>query len=174
MPEEAIMSETPTEFGFSYEYGIDINVGTSEIPEWQPFRFISAVAPQVSPVTQPAQTYDDNGAPNNVKTAESWTLAFTIQQHRTPVTGEYLPEVEALLALVAPDAVGRLATGNFRWYDKPAVGEANPDDAFEGNATVEMNRGETGNDGIGGWSVTLTGQGRRTQIANPLTVEGGV
>lgn len=164
------MSETATEFGFSYEYGVDINLGDSETPDWQPIRFISAVAPQVTPVTQPAQTYDDNGAPNNVKLSESWTLGFTIQQHRN-ADGSYLPEVEGLLALAAPDAVGRMATGHFRWYDKPAAGEANEDDAFEGRATVEVNRGETGNDAIGGWSITLTGQGRRDQIINPLTVE---
>lgn len=79
-----------------------------------------------------------------------------------------MPEVEALLALAAPDAVGSRATGSFRWYDKPAEGEPNADDAFEGDATVQINRGETGNDGIGGWSVTLTGRGRRRAIENPL------
>lgn len=159
-----------TEFGFSYEYGVDVNLGDADEPDWQPVRFISGVDPQASPVTKDAQTYDDDGAPNEVKTSESWTLGFTIQQHRLE-DGSYMPEVEALLALASPDAVGRKATGHVRWYDKPAAGEPNPDDAFEGNCTVEMNRDQTGNDDIGGWSITLTGQGRRRQIENPLLDE---
>lgn len=164
------MAVEATEFGFSYEYGVDVNLGSKETPDWQPIRFISAVDPQATPVTKDAQTYDDKGAPNEVRTSESWTLGFTIQQHRTD-DGSYLPEVEALLALAAPDAVGNAATGQFRWYDKPAEGAPNPDDAFEGDATVQINRGQTGNDDIGGWSVTLTGRGRRRQIENPLLEE---
>src|SRR4051812_6119486 len=128
------MSTPTTQFGFSYEYSVDINTGTAETPTWTNVRFISAVDPQVSPVTQDAATYDDDGAPNQQKTSESWTLGFTIQQQRVATTGAYLPEVEALLALTHPTAVGADAIGHFRWYDDPAGLDVdpNPDDAFEG------------------------------------------
>ena len=161
------MSEVATDFGFSYEYGVDIKIDDA----YQPIRFISAVAPAVTPVTADAATYDDLGAPNEVKLSESWTLAFTIQQHRDD-TGAYMPEVEALLDLAAPDATGERATGEFRWYDKPANGDPNPNDAYEGLATVQVERGQTGNNEIGGWSITLTGRGRRTRIENPLVTAG--
>lgn len=157
------MSVPTTEFGFSYEYAVDVKTGEDT---WQKVRFISAVDPQVTPVTQDAATYDDLGAPNMVKTSESWTLSFTVQQHRTS-TGEYLPEMEAILALVDPDAVGNAATGTFRWYDNPAAGTPNPDEAYEGDGTVQVTRAQTGNDAIGAWNVTVTGQGRRRKIANP-------
>jgi len=162
------VSTPTTEFGFSYEYGVDINLGTAETPNWQPIRFPSAIDPQVTAVSQDGATYDDRGAPNQVKLSESWTLGFTVQAHRLS-DGSYLPEVEKLRELAGPDAVGSAATGHFRWYDKPAEGDANPDDAFEGRATVQMNRQNTGNDQIAGWSVTLTGQGRRAQIPNPIS-----
>lgn len=163
------MSTPTTEFGFSYEYGVDVKTGEDE---WTPIRFISAVDPQTSPVTQDAATYDDLGAPNQVKTSESWTLSFTVQQHRV-TAGTFLPEVEALLALAKPTATGNLATGTFRWYDKPASGTPHPDEAYEGDGTVQINRAQTGNDGIGSWSVTVTGQGRRRQLAtNPATPVG--
>lgn len=157
------MSTPTTEFGFSYEYAVDVKTGEDT---FQRVRFISAVDPQVSPVTQDAATYDDKGAPNAVKTSESWTLAFTVQQHRTSA-GAFLPEMEAILALTEPDAVGNAATGTFRWYDNPAAGTPNPNEAFEGDGTVSVTRGSTGNDGIGSWNVTVTGQGRRRKITNP-------
>ena len=154
-----------TEFGFSYEYAVDINLGTEESPNWQQIRGISAVDPQVTPVTQDGATYDDLGAPRPVKLSESWTLGFTVQQRRP-----FLTEVEKLLGLAGPAAVGEAGTGHFRWYDNPADPQATPSDkdAFEGKATVQINRAQTGNDQIGSWSVTLTGQGRRKSISNPL------
>lgn len=157
-----------TEYGFSYEYAVDINLGTLETPDWQQIRFISAVDPQVTPVTQDAATYEDKGSPNQVKLSESWTLGFTVQVHR--IEGGFLPEVEKLLQLNGPDAVGNAATGHFRWYDNPAGAGAAPsdNDAFEGYGTVQVNRGQTGNDQIGVWQVTVTGQGRRIKITNPL------
>lgn len=163
------MSTPATEYGFSYEYAVDINTGTLAAPVWQTIRFISAVDPQVTPVTQDAATYEDKGSPNAVKLSESWTLGFTVQVHRLEAGG-FLPEVEKLLELAGPGAVGNAAQGHFRWYDDPAAAGAIPsdNDAFEGFGTVQVNRGQTGNDQIGAWSVTVTGQGRRIAITNPL------
>lgn len=158
------MSTITPEFGYSYEYGLDIKSGDT----WLPFRFPTGINPQVSSVTEDAATYDDLGAPHQVKLSESWTADFSVQQQRL-ADGKYLPEIEALRALTEPDATGSLAVGTFRWYDKPASGIPNPDDAFEGEATVQVNRGNTGNAGIGAWSITLTGVGRRRKIANPWT-----
>lgn len=161
------MSTPDTEYGFSYEFALDVNLGTTGAPVWQQVRGSSALDPQVTPVTKEAATYDEKGAPKLVKVSESWTLGGTIQQRRLP-DGSFLPEVERLLGLAGPDAVGTLGTGHFRWYDNPADGEPNPTEAYEGFATVQMNRQSTGNDDIGGWTLTLTGQGRRTRITNPL------
>lgn len=152
------------QYGFSYEYGVDIEIAG----QWTPIRRITAVDPQDQPVTVEAGTYDDLGSPNAPKIGESWTLAFQVQQQRLP-EGKFTPEVEALLAYTHPDAVGNLAVATVRWYDKPAEGEPNPDHAFQGRGTVQMTRAQTGNAEIGAWSVTITGQGRRTQISNPFT-----
>lgn len=161
---------TATDFAFSYEFAVDVDTTPESVePTYQKVRFSSAVDPQVTPVTQDAATYDDLGAPNLVKLSESWTLGFTIQAQRL-ATGKYLPEVEALLAATRPTAVGNLAARRVRWYDNPATGVANPDEAYEGQGTVTMTRQNTGNDQIGGWTVTITGQGRRSSIPNPATV----
>ncbi|WP_435298538.1 phage tail tube protein [Timonella sp. A28] len=153
-----------TEYGFGYEYGLDIFDPVSG--QWLPFRFPTGINPQSTPVTSDGATYDDLGAPREVKLSESWTADFQVQQHRL-ANGSYLPEVEALMALTKPSATGAKAVGRFRWYDKPAAGLPNPQDAYEGDATVTLNRGNTDNSGIGAWSVSLAGLGRRRQIENP-------
>lgn len=155
---------------FSYEYAVDINLGTKAEPIWQQIRGISAVAPDAPPVTVDAATYDDKGAPNAPKVSESWTLGFTVQGRRLE-SGLYRPEVEKLLELHGPESVGDAAAGHFRWYDNPATGAPNENDAFEGEGTVQVTRATTGNAEVGGWSVTITGQGRRRRITNPLTAE---
>lgn len=158
-----------TEYGFSYEYGVDIFIPDADGGgEWQTIRFPTAISFSASPVSATAATYDDLGAPNEAKLSESWTGSFSVQQHRLD-DGSYLPEMEEILRMAGPDAVGKRAIGLFRWYDKPAEGKPNPADAFEGDAFVELERGETSNEGIGSWNVTLTGVGRRRPIENPWT-----
>lgn len=161
---------TTTEYGYSYEYGLDILIPPTSgdgAGTYQAFRYPTGINPTVEPVTVDAATYDDLGAPNQAKTSESWSATFNVQQHRLS-DGKYLPEIEALLALTKPDANGKKAIGTFRWYDKPAEGTPNSADAYEGDATVTINRAETGNSGVGEWAVTLTGVGRRRQIVNPF------
>ena len=160
-----------TNFGFSYEYGVDIFLPASceEEAKWQPIRRITAVDPSAPPITTEAATYDDKGSPNAPKIGESWALNFQVQVQRHPVTGLYLPEVERMMDLADPEAVGNLAIGEFRWYDKPRAGEPNPDDAYSGRGTLQISRGQTGNDGVGQWTVSITGLGARTRITNPFT-----
>jgi len=155
--------------GKSFEYGLDVNLGTSESPNWQPVRRISGFQPTPTPTTQDAQTYDDLGAQNQDVTGWSWTLAFNVQVNRSVSTGLYLPEIEALLARTRPSAKGGDAVIEVRWYHKPESGEPNPTDAGQGIATVAYTRQNTGPNGeIEVLSVTLTGKGPYTEIANPF------
>lgn len=161
--------ETPeTEYGFSYEYGIDVDI-TPDNPEptWQRIRFAKVIAPTAAPKEIDGQTYDDKGADHPIKLGESWELQVEVQQQRLE-NGFYLPEIEALMAACAPDATGAKATRRFRWYDKPAQGAPNPNDAFEGRGTVTMTRADTSTAGLGGWQFTVKGQGPRKKILNPL------
>lgn len=159
------MSTPPTtDLAYSYEIGVDIKIGDA----FQQIRGISAVAPTAPPVTVDAATYDDKGAPNAKKVSEAPVLTFTIQGRRDAATGLFTPEVEALLALTGPSAVGDASTGTFRYYDNPATGAPNPNYAFEMDGSVEMTRQATGNNEVAQWAVTVTGQGARRQIENPL------
>lgn len=160
-----------TTLGKSYEYGLDVNLGTYADPAWQPFRRISGFNPTDTPTTQDAQTYDDLGADNNEVTGWSWALAFNAQVNRSLATGLYLPEVEYLLARAGkPSAKGESAVADVRWYHKPELGEPNPTDARRGLCTVSKTRNNTGPEGaIEQLGFTLTGKGPAEEIANPFT-----
>lgn len=155
--------------GHSYEYGLDVNLGTVSVPVWQPFRRISNFNPAVTPITQSAQTYDDFGSPNADKTGESWTLTFSANVNRNTSSGLYTPEIEAVLAREKPSAKGDAAVLHVRYYHKPESGEPNPNDAYEGFATVGVSRANTAADGaVEVFTITLTGKGPRVEIANPF------
>lgn len=155
-----------TTLGKSFEYGIDINLGTAGSPSWQPIRRISAWSPSYPPTTQDQATYDDLGATNEAVTARSFATSFTVQGNRSLTTGLFLPEVEALLAAAKATLDG--ATVHIRWYHKPEVGTPNPNDAGEAFCRVEFTRQNTGNAEIEVFNATLTGQGPFTPIENPF------
>ena len=167
---ESVPLPAGSTLGKSFEYGLDVNLGSTAVPNWQSVRRISGFQPTPTPTTQDAQTYDDLGAANADVTGWSWTLAFNVQVNRNIVSGLYLPEIEALLARTRPSAKGAAAVVEVRWYHKPETGAANPTDAGQGFATVAYSRQNTGPNGeIEVLSVTLTGKGPYTEIANPFT-----
>lgn len=152
--------------GKSFEYGLDINLGTSAAPVWQPVRRISEWAPTYPATTQDVASYDDRGAENIDITGRSFATSFVVQGNRSTVTGAYLPEVEALLA--ASKTIGGEAVVDIRWYHKPDIGAPNPTDAGRAYCTVEVTRQNTGNAEAEWFNVTLTGKGRFVPIANPF------
>lgn len=171
IPEDTLPTDSQLKFSYEYAVDVDISDGTGE-PVWQRVRFIDSLNPAATGVKVSAATYEDKGAPNEIRTSESWTLAFNVQAH--VVAGEYLPEVQALLDRTAPDAVGEDAKIAIRYYDNPD-GSRDPvlTDSYSGLATVEMTRSQTGADGqIEVFSFTLTGVGRRAQAVHPDTPAG--
>ncbi|PPI08233.1 phage tail tube protein [Rathayibacter sp. AY1B8] len=166
-----------TILGKSYEYGVDVNLGTRAAPDWQTVRKMFNYQLTETPITKDGQTYDDEGSPNNETTGWSWSLAFATQVNRSGTTGKYLEEVEALFARTKPGSKGAAAQIEVRWYHQPdsvAGGVPNPDDAGRGIATVSKGRANIGPDGsseIQNW--TLTGVGAYDEITNPLTEEDG-
>ena len=152
--------------GKSFEYGLDINLGTSASPSWQPIRRISGWAPTYPATSVDITSYDDRGSTSNEVTARSFAASFTVQGKRSLTTGLYLPELEALLA--AQKATSNAAVVEVRWYHKPDEGTPNPNDAGSAYCTVEVTRQNTGNAEAEWYSVTLTGRGAFTPIANPF------
>lgn len=156
-----------TTLGQSYEYGIDVNVGTFAAPIWQTVRRISGWAPVYGKVTQDTSSYDDRGAPSEDVAARAFSGAFTVQANRSITTGLYLPEIEAFMA--AAKGKRDAAILDVRFYHKPDSGTPHPTDAGRAQVTVELTRQNTGNADVETFSVSLTGKGEYTPIANPFT-----
>lgn len=156
-----------TTLGKSFEYGIDLNLGTYGSPVFQPARRISGFAPTFPETTSDVASYDDLGSPNEDVDGRGCVITFTIQGNRSVQTGLYLPELEMLLA--AAKATGDAAIVDARWYHKPAVGTPSPNDAGRAFFRVSATRVNTGNTGTEVWSITLTAKGTFERIVNPFT-----
>lgn len=159
-----------TTLGKSYEYGVRIDLGyPSGAANFADVRRMSDFQPTPTPITQDAQTYDDLGSPNASKTGESIVAAFSVLGNRSATTGKYLPEVQKLVDATRPSAKGEAAVVRAQYFHKPETGAPDPDDAYEFLATVAYTRQNTGADGaVERLNFTLTGQGPRTEIANPF------
>lgn len=156
-----------TILGHSYEYGLDINLGTHDSPVWQPARRISDFQPTPQQKTQPAESYDDFGADNADVVSVNVNLGFSILGNRSSSTGLFLPELEAILA--AAKSKGAAAIIEARWYHKPETGTPNPNEAGQGYFTAVAQRANIGADGaVERYNVTLTGKGPFTPITNPF------
>lgn len=154
--------------GKSYEYGFDVYNGPSidamaaadDSALWLPVHRALNIAPNMTPVTQTAQTYDDKGSQNNDVTAWNWTLGASVYVNRSASTGLMVPELKAIYDRIG-DTKGEDAKIGARWYHKPSDGSApNPDESWKGLATVAPTRGNTAPDGANELSnITLTGTG---------------
>lgn len=155
-----------TVLGKSYEYGLDVNLGTYAEPVWQPFRRISGYQPSYPGTTTDVSSYDDLGSPNEDITGRGFATSFTALCNRSLSTGLYLPEMEKVMA--AAKAKGEGAVLDVRFYHKPEIGTPNPNDAGRAFVTVEITRSNTDNQGIETKSIALTGKGEYTPIPNPF------
>lgn len=156
-----------TALGHSYEYGMDINLGTYASPAMQSIRRMSGFNPTFPETVQDASSYDDQGSANEEVTGRSFAAAFTVQGNRDLTTGKYLPELEALLA--ASRAKGAAALVDVQFYNKPEIGTANPTDAGRATGRVSVTRQNSGNTGVETFAVQFTGKGEYEPIANPWT-----
>lgn len=156
-----------TTLGKSFEHGLDVNLGTYDNPDWQPFRRISGWAPTFARVTSDVTTYDDQGDTNEDVTGRTFSAAFTAQGNRSAVTGKLLRELDRTIR--ASRAKGEEAILDVRFYHKPEVGTPDPDDAGRAFVTVEATRQNTGNSESEVYSITLSGKGPYEPIENPFT-----
>ncbi len=146
----------------SYEVIVDINTGTEETPTWTNIPDITAFAPTPANKMIDTTTYAHKGNTAQSKVGEDFTATFNALGIRG-ADGEFQEYILALLALSAPETRGADAVGHFRYYDSEGASYA-----YEFTATVQDGRANTGNADPNFFTFTLTSQGDRKSIPNPV------
>lgn len=142
-------------------FKVDIDVAWPSGPEdWQPLLGITDFKPVVTPTLQDASDYDNEGWVGQEKTQQAWVNTMTYLRKKNG-TGAFPAAQEYLRA--AEDQFGDEARAHTRWYDRDGG-----DEAYEGVGIVGLERANSGVTDLDAVSATITGDGARTPIANPL------
>lgn len=115
-------------------------------------------APQFTPNKQDATDYDSGGATSSEITTTSWSVV--VKYNKLMSSGVPDPVQETIRACM--NQYGDAARLYVRWYDTDGGSEA-----YTGRAIVELQRSKTAVADIAEITVTLTGDGAATAIANP-------
>lgn len=120
---------------------------------------ITGLTPTAPPKLKDDTTYANKGQTSTAKTGEDWTMQVQVKGVRDN-TGEFQPEL--LVLINAADSVGQANVIGYRYYHATSSALA-----YEGSASVEWTRVNTGNDDTEFFQFTLTSKGDRKKITNP-------
>jgi hypothetical protein len=127
---------------------------------WVPLKGINDLNPAISNTTVSADDFDTSGFNAIEKTAIGWVL--TIKALRKTISGVFDAGQELVRA--AQLQFGDSARVYVRWYDRNGAAEA-----FSGKAVVGYSASQTGVDALDEVTITLTGDGVLSSIANPYS-----
>lgn len=151
---------TPTT-ALARRWKMDVNLGTEDLPDWQPMIAITEFQPTFPPNIEESSTYDSDGWAENEKTAQSWEVSTTFNRRVNDQTKVYNDVHEAIR--LAAFAYGSDARVHLRFYDRNGLPEA-----YEGKALVEWEDQGGEYNALGQVAATFTGDGPLELIANPL------
>lgn len=143
-------------------FRVRINCGTSSVPDWQTLTGLNDLKPQVKGTMKDASDYENDGWTSTEKTQQTWSLEISFFRKRDEA-GEFLPAQEKLRS--TEDQFGQDARVDVQWYDKEGGAEA-----YQGTGLVEWERSASGVSDLEAIKVTISGDGPREIITNPLAV----
>ncbi|OPC83005.1 hypothetical protein B4N89_20545 [Embleya scabrispora] len=142
------------------KFRIDVNTGTAGSPIWTQVRAITTMATPISPTMQDDSDYDSDGWGSQAKTMLAWSITATLSRKVGATSGNYDPGQEKIRS--AHDQFGPDGLVQLRWYDRTGGPEA-----YTGFAHVGWEPQGGDAPALDTVNLTLTGQGKRTTIANP-------
>lgn len=143
---------------------VEVNTGDDTTPVWTPVRGRTEFQPAQEPTLQDDSDFDGDGWKSQTVTAQAWSLAFKVARKVDETDNTTYDAGQEALRL-ASNEMGVANDVHVRWY------ELDPDgprvEAYEGHAAVSWSPDGGAMDALNLVSVTLTGKGRREQIAHP-------
>lgn len=152
---------TPTETALARRWRVDINMGTTDSPDWQLLPAITNYTWKADPNIEDDSTYDEGGWMSNTKTGQSWSAEATFNRKATPDSTAYSTVHEALRT--AAFAFGADSKVGVRFYDRDGLPEA-----YQGTALVTWEPSGGSRTSLEQVKATLTGTGQLLSIDNPL------
>lgn len=154
MPENSDVS------ALARRYAIDINLGTTDEPDWQRLLGVREFNPEVEPTHEDDSLYEDEGWHSHTRTALAWQLEANIS-HRKSESGEW----NAVHRHLRNSSI-KFGSGSYvgvRYYDR----EGAEDDAWEGRALITWAPEGGEHTAVDRIDVTFEGSGRLREISNP-------
>lgn len=142
------------------KWKLDVNTGTAESPIWTPVRGITEFSAPNEPTMEDDSDYDSNGWASSTKTMQAWSISATLARKVGVSSGNYDPGQEYIRMRDAQ--FGAASTVQVRWYDRDGGPEA-----YSGYASVQWAQAGGAPSALETATLTLSGQGIRTNIVNP-------
>lgn len=161
----AIEKLGPTTLNRKWRLEVQTGVDTTtQEPVWTPVRGRSEFQPAVEPTLQEDSDFDSEGYKSQSVTALSWSLAFKVFRKVDAADETTYDAGQEFLRLAAAQ-MGVDNSVHVRWFEAAPGGPRV--EAYEGDAAVSWSPDGGGMDAFDVVSVTLTGQGKRDEIAHP-------
>lgn len=143
------------------KFRVEVDTSATAVPAWLQIRAIQTIKPTINNTMVDDADLDSDGWGSQAKTGMAWALELGLLRKVGISTSEYDPGQEAIRA--AADAFGPDGVVHVRWYDRDGGPEA-----YEGYAQVGWSPNGGNVTALDIVAVTLSGQGARTPITNPV------
>lgn len=139
-------------------YRVEVSIDNTN---WVRFNGLNDTNPDIAPNLQDSTNYESDGWATSEVTLYAWKLA--LKANRQANSGVEDPAFTMARACVGQ--FGDAARLYVRWYRRDGIPEA-----WTGRAIVGVSKSKTGVADLDEWTVTFTGSGALSPIANPYAV----
>ncbi|GAA1327603.1 hypothetical protein GCM10009592_14660 [Brachybacterium rhamnosum] len=161
------MADSISTLARKFQVDVMPGAGDPETGPWLPVRGIQEFTPSKEDNLEDDSDYDSDGWTSQVRTGQSWALEVKVARKQTgDTTKAYDPGQELIRA--ASDQFGIDGTVRVRWYNREGGNEA-----YSGLAQAGFTDDGGASTALSTATITLTGNGKRETIANPVTAGGG-
>ncbi|WP_193118441.1 phage tail tube protein [Brachybacterium tyrofermentans] len=135
---------------------------------WLPIRGVQEFTPGKDDNLEDDSDYDSDGWTSQTRTGQSWSLSVKVARKQSGAAGEleYDPGQEIVRA--ASDQFGIDGTVHVRWYNRNGG-----DEAYQGRAMAGFADDGGSTTALSTATLTLTGNGARERIDNPVEAAPG-
>jgi hypothetical protein len=166
MSEQPVVGTEPLVATLARKFAVDVNTGSLNSPIWTRVKGVSGLNPTVDSNLEDDSDYDSDGWGSSTKTGMTWSLEITAMRKVGIESRAYDPAQEALR--LAAERFGAAGSVQVRWYDRDGGPEA-----YRGVATVAYSTEGGAYTALASATITLTGQGARIPITNPVAAAAG-